>query len=140
MFGEANNICTFGNHMAVSCREGLFFGSLWFATIMFCLTFILSIFAIAGVWKMFVKAGRPGWASIIPVYNLVVMIEMINRPVWWVILYFIPFVNVVISLIVIYELAKAFGKGIGFTLGMIFLPFIFYPMLGFGKSVYHHGK
>ena len=94
------------------------------------------VFMITAVWKIFTKAGQPGWASIIPIYNLVVMLQVVKKPTWWVILGFIPFVNIIIGLIVVYELAKAFGKGFGYTLGLIFLPFIFYPILGFGKAVY----
>jgi hypothetical protein len=138
ILGGANNICTFGNHARVYCNGSYISGALWLSPFVFFVTFIVSIIVIAGMWKMFMKAGRPGWASIIPIYNLVVMLEIINRPVWWIIFYFIPFVNAVVSLVVVYELAKAYGKGIGFTLGMIFLPFIFYPILGFGDAVYHH--
>ncbi len=94
------------------------------------------LISIMGVWKIFVKAGKPGWASIIPIYNLVVMLEIVRKPTWWFILAFIPVVNVVIGFIVAYELSKVFGKGGAFALGLIMLPFIFYPKLGFGDAVY----
>ncbi len=100
------------------------------------ITLILSVLTVAGMWKMFQKAGKPGWASIIPIYNIVIMLEIAKKPIWWVILYFIPLVNLVVGLIVIFDIAKEFGKGIGFAIGMIFLPFIFFPILGFGKSAY----
>jgi hypothetical protein len=91
---------------------------------------------IAGIWKIFTKAGKPGWAAIIPIYNLVVMLEIVGKPVWWVLLYLIPCVNVVVAILVAVELAKCFGQGAGFAIGMVFLPFIFYPILGFGDARY----
>jgi hypothetical protein len=94
------------------------------------------VVTIAGMWKVFTKAGKPGWAAIIPIYNMIVLLEIIGRPVWWVILMFIPVVNLVISFIIYYELAPAYGKDVGFTLGLFFLPFIFFPILGFGSSTY----
>lgn len=97
---------------------------------------VLLIIMIAALWKIFTKAGQAGWASIIPVYNMVVMLQIVKKPTWWVILAFIPLVNIIIGLIVVYELAKVFGKELGFTLGLIILPFIFYPVLGFGRATY----
>jgi len=94
----------------------------------------ISVLVVASFWKIFAKAGKPGWAAIIPIYNLVVYLQMVNRPIWWIILLFIPLVNVVIAIILTNDLAKAFGKGVGWTIGMIFLGFIFYPILGFGSD------
>jgi len=96
----------------------------------------LLVLMIAALWKIFVKAGEPGWAAIIPVYNLVVMLKIVGRPVWWIVLFLIPFVNLVMGFIVAFDLAKVFGKGAGFALGMIFLFPIFYPILGFGSAKY----
>ncbi len=96
----------------------------------------ISILVLASFWKIFAKAGKPGWAAIIPIYNLVVYLQIVNRPIWWIILMFIPLVNVVIWIIVTNDLAKAFGKGVGWTIGMLFLGFIFYPILGFGSDPY----
>jgi hypothetical protein len=92
---------------------------------------------IAGFWKVFTKAGKPGWACIVPFYNLIVMLEIVGRPIWWLVLFLIPFVNFVIAIIVSIDMAKAFGKGTGFGIGLAFLPFIFYPILGFGNARYH---
>jgi Family of unknown function (DUF5684) len=91
---------------------------------------------IIGLWKVFTKAGKPGWAILIPIYNTIVMLEIAGRPIWWIILLFIPFANIVVSIIVSIDIAKAFGKGIGFGLGLAFFPFIFYPILGYGSSQY----
>ncbi len=87
-------------------------------------------------WKIYKKAGKPGWASIVPVYNIVVLLEITKKPIWWIFLFFIPFVNIIIAIIVYNELSKGFGKGVGYTFGLIFLPFIFLPILGYGKAQY----
>jgi len=96
----------------------------------------ISILVLAAFWKIFAKAGKPGWAAIIPIYNLVVYLQIVNRPIWWIVLLFIPLVNVVVWIILTNDLAKAFGKGVGWTVGMLFLGFIFYPILGFGSDPY----
>ena len=95
------------------------------------------ILAIAGLWKTFEKAGHPGWASIIPIYNLVVMMRVAGKPGWWVLLCLIPLVNLVIAVIMVGRTAKNFGKGTGFAVGLFFLGFIFYPILGFGDAKYN---
>lgn len=87
-------------------------------------------------WKLFEKAGKPGWASIIPFYNIYVLLQIVGKPGWWLILYFIPFVNFIISIIVIHNLSLRFGKGIGTTLGLLFLGFIFVPWLALGSAKY----
>ena len=94
------------------------------------------VFIIAGVWKTFAKAGQPGWASIIPIYNIIVMLEIARRPIWWILLMFIPLVNFIILIIIMIEIAKNFGKGAGFGIGLALLGFIFYPILGFGDARY----
>ena len=91
---------------------------------------------IAAMWKVFVKAGKPGWAAIVPIYNIVVLCEIAGKPAWWVILFFIPFVNFVVAIILALAIAKNFGKGGGFAAGLILLPFVFYPMLAWGDSRY----
>jgi len=97
---------------------------------------ILMVFMIVVGWKIFVKAGKPGWAILIPIYNIIVMLEVVNRPLWWIILLLIPLVNIVVGIMIIVDLAKSFGKGGGFALGMIVLSIIFYPILAFGGSQY----
>lgn len=96
----------------------------------------LTVFVIVAMWKVYVKANQPGWSSIIPIYNTLVMLRIVGRPWWWILLLFVPIVNLVIGLIVIYNLAQVFGKGLGFMLGLLFLPFIFYPILAFGTATY----
>ena len=107
-----------------------------FAGMMLLVWLAVLILVIAGIWKVFTKAGKPGWASIVPIYNMIVLLEIAGKPTWWILLYFIPFVNIIIGIIVTIEVARQFGQGIGFTLGLIFLPFIFFPILGFGGARY----
>jgi Family of unknown function (DUF5684) len=94
------------------------------------------VLEIAALWQVFVKGGRPGWAAIIPFYNYYVLLKVVGRPGWWLILYFIPIVNIVVWIIVSIDLAKSFAKSTGFAVGLIFLPFIFIPILGFGPAQY----
>lgn len=94
------------------------------------------ILMIAACWKIFTKAGQPGWASIIPIYNWYVLCKIVGRPGWWVILLLIPFVNFIIGIILCIDLAKSFGKGVGFGIGLILLGIIFFPILGFGSAQY----
>src|SRR5437879_8929670 len=89
-----------------------------------------TILMIAAWWKIFTKAGQPGWACIIPIYNLYVWCKIVGRPWWWILLMLIPFVNFIILIILIIDLAKSFGKGVGFGIGLLLLAVIFFPILG----------
>ena len=95
-----------------------------------------TILILAAWWKIFTKAGQPGWACIIPIYNLYVWCKIVGRPWWWILLMLIPFVNFIILIILIIDLAKSFGKGVGFGIGLLLLPVIFFPILGFGSAQY----
>jgi len=94
------------------------------------------VLEIAGWWMLFQKAGRPGWGAIIPFYNVYLMCKVAGRPGWWLILFLIPFVNIVIAIIVGIDIAKAFAKSTGFGVGLALLAFIFAPILGFGDATY----
>jgi len=96
----------------------------------------IMIFMVVCYWKIFVKAGKPGWAAIIPIYNFFVYLQIIGKPWWWFLLLFIPIVNFVIIIMMIHQLSVRFGKGTGFTLGLLFLSFIFIPILAFGPAKY----
>ena len=100
------------------------------------LVIALYVLLIIADWKIFTKAGKPGWASLIPFYNLYVLFEIVGMNGWLFLLLCIPFVNIVMIIILLVKLAKAFGKGVGFTLGLIFLPNIFTLILGFGSAQY----
>jgi hypothetical protein len=97
---------------------------------------VIAVFFIACQWKIFTKAGKPGWACIIPIYGTIVFLDIAGKPAWWFILFLIPIVSLVISLLTLISFCQAFGKGAGFAIGMIFLPFIFLPMLAFGSAQY----
>ncbi len=103
-------------------------------------TLAICILVVASFWKIFAKAGKPGWAAIIPIYNLVVYLQVVKRPIWWIVLMFIPLVNIVAWIVLTNDLAKVFGKGLGWTLGLLFVSFVFYPILGFGSDPYLGGR
>ena len=107
------------------------------AGLLFLIIYVaLVVFSIAAMWKVFTKAGQPGWAILIPLFNVYVMLLVAGKPGWWLILMFIPFVNIIISILMAVGIATNFGKGVGFIIGIIFLPFIFYPILAFGDAQY----
>lgn len=97
----------------------------------------VAVVVILGLWKLFEKAGEPGWAAIIPIFNIIVLLKIAGRPAWWVILYFIPLVNIVATIIVSIDIAKVFGQSAMFG---FFLNFLFggigYLILGFGNYQY----
>ena len=95
---------------------------------------VYAILIIAAWWKIFSKAGQPGWAAIIPIYNWIVWCKIVGRPAWWVLLLLIcfPIFFIILSI----DLAKSFGKGVGFAIGLILVSIIFFPILGFGSATY----
>lgn len=111
----------------------------FFATYMVVML-IVAVLAIVAMWKIFTKAGKPGWASIVPIYNLVVQFQIVGMSPWLLLLILIPVVGsfaiLVLTIIMNLKLAKAFGKGTGFALGLIFLSPIFSLILGFGDAKY----
>jgi len=96
----------------------------------------LAVFFIASGWIVFAKAGDPGWAILVPFYNAYVMIRIAGLPWWCFLLLFVPLANVIVAVIVPFGIAKHFGKGVGFGFGLLFLGFIFYPILAFGSAQY----
>ena len=99
--------------------------------------FLFVIVVVAGAWKTFEKAGKPGWAAIVPVYNVIVALEIAGKPVWWVLpIILIPCLNIIPILLMMIAFAKAFGKDAVFGIGLTFFGFIFFPILGFGDAKY----
>jgi predicted permease len=94
------------------------------------------VFLIAAMWKIFEKAGQPGWAAIVPIYNFYVLLKIVGKPGWWLLLFFIPIVNYIYIIWTYNMLSKSFGKEEGFTVGLVFLGIIFFPILGFGDARY----
>ncbi len=97
---------------------------------------IFIILMIASIWKIFSKSGQPGWGALIPFYNIYLMLKVAGKPGWWLLLMFIPFVNFVIMIIMYHGVSKNFGHGGGFTVGMVLLPIIFFPVLAFSSAAY----
>lgn len=97
---------------------------------------LILVFLIYTLWRVFEKAGQPGWACIIPIYNIYIMLKIAHKPGWWILLFLIPLVNIIVTIMFNIAFAKAFGKGVGFALGLIFLGFIFLPILAFGDAEY----
>jgi Ca2+/Na+ antiporter len=91
---------------------------------------VVALIFIASLWKLFTKAGEPGWASLVPIYNMIVLLKISSMPWWWVLLMCIA------QFIIPFKLAANFGKGTGFAVGLLLLPFIFLPMLAFGDAQY----
>jgi len=112
-------------------------GDIWgiFGGVFFIILYIVFIvLIIASQWKIFTKADKPDWASLIPIYNIIVLLEIARKPLWMVLLLFIPIANIIVYIIVAIELANNFGKSGGFAAGLILLPIIFYPILAFGSA------
>jgi len=106
---------------------GIFFGVLWLA---------FTLLIIVSGWRIFTKAGEPGWAILIPIYNVVVLLKIAGKPWWWLLLLIIPFVNIAIAFVVNIKVAERFGKTAGFGIGLSLLGFIFLPILAFGDAQY----
>ena len=100
------------------------------------LVFSIIVFSIIIYWKIYEKAGEPGWAVIVPFYNLLIFLKIVNKPWWWLFLLMIPIANIVLLIILIHRLSRSFGKDGGFTIGILFLNIIFLAILAFDKSTY----
>jgi len=96
----------------------------------------LAVLQIAGMWKVFTKAGQPGWAAIIPILNIYIMTKIGGKPGWWVLLCLIPFLNIIFLIWIYNMISKSFGKDEGFTVGLVLLGLVFWPILGFGPAIY----
>ena len=97
---------------------------------------LLMILLVVSNWKIYEKAGQPGWAALIPIYNIVVLFKIVNKPLWWILMFFIPIANIIFMIKLYHALSLAFGKGAGFTVGLILLGFVFMPILAFGDAKY----
>lgn len=97
---------------------------------------LLVILTLAGMWKTYEKAGEAGWKAIIPIYNLIIFARIVKKPWWWALLMLIPYLGIIWSVWATNLLAKSFGKGVLYTIGLILLPFIFYPIVGYGDAKY----
>jgi hypothetical protein len=96
----------------------------------------LAVFTIVAMWRLFTKAGQPGWAAIVPIYNTYVLLKVVGRPGWWLVLFFVPIANIVFLVLVMVDLARTFGKDGGFAVLLVFLPMVGMAILGFGDARY----
>jgi hypothetical protein len=92
------------------------------------------VLMIASIWTIFTKSGKPGWAAIVPIYNIIVMLEIAKKPTWWILLFLVPVANIVVGIMMWNEIAKSFGRTSAFTVGLILLMPVFLPMLAFGSG------
>lgn len=106
------------------------------ATGAFVFQLVLAVAQLAGMWAVFSKAGHGGWKALVPVYNLYVMLQIGDNAWWWLLVLFVPIVQLYALYKIQAGVARAFGRGIGFALGLVFLGFVFYPLLGFGDAQY----
>jgi hypothetical protein len=110
------------------------FGSLGAGMVILYLAILVLV--VASWWVINQKAGKPGWAAIIPIYNIIVELQIAKMNPWLVLLMFVPIANVVVLIMMYINIARLFGKGVGYALGLIFLSIIFLPMLAFGTAKY----
>jgi hypothetical protein len=107
--------------------------------LVFLVYLAILVAVVAGFWKAFEKAGEPGWAAIVPVYNAYVVIKISGNDWWWLLLFFVPLINLLAVLKISIDVAERFGQGLGFGLGLGLLSFVFWPLLGFGDYQYQGG-
>lgn len=96
----------------------------------------ITIVLIVAAWRLFEKAGRPGWASLIPIYNTIVMLQITGQSGWWILGLFVPFLNFFVIIRLIFNLATVFGRSVAFGFGLLFLAPIFLCILAFGDARY----
>ena len=107
-----------------------------FPTWAIILLIAIAVFQIIAQWKVFTKAGQPGWAAIIPIYNIYIMTKIAGKPGIWTLWCLIPLVNIVFIIWLYNMISKSFGKDEGFTIGLVLFGIIFWPILGFGSAKY----
>ena len=106
---------------------------LLFGSFVVLIYIIVAIILYASLWIIYTKANQPGWSAIIPVYDIYIWTQVVNRPWWWTILFFIPPITIIVYIIMLNDLSNRFGQNAWFTLGLLFLPIIFLPVLAFGE-------
>lgn len=138
-FSDAINDSSYG----IAALSGVM---LTFSLIMMVIAFAVIILQIIAMWKLFEKAGKPGWASIVPVYNIIVLFEIIGYKWYYIFLFLLGWVPIVGQLALVVfsihynvKLSKAFGKDIGYGIGLAFLPVVFVPIFAFSKNINYVG-
>ncbi len=111
-----------------------------FGSVMMLVMFAVLTLMIVGMWKLFEKAGRPGWASIVPFYNTYVMLEIAGRPTWWfAVILLVPVAQTVFSIILAIDFVKSFGKSLGYAVLSIVFPFVIYPVMAWDAQTRYVG-
>ena len=132
MYNDYYGTPSYGYNAAnTGSAAGILLGILGFMCI---IVFAIQIVMIISMWKVFTKCGEKGWKSLIPIYNVYVMTQIAEVEWWYIFLFIVPIVNIYAMYVIYNNIAKKFGKSTGFTIGMIFLPIVFFPMLAFGKD------
>lgn len=138
--GEDNDILLDDEEVLSNFFSSFFAGLGILLLILVAIFFVLGLLTIIANWKIYKKAGEKGWKSIIPIYGGWVQFEFLNMPGWLSLVSLIPFIGqiayVIFHIIACVRLSKAFGKDPAFSIGLIFLPIIFYPIIGFGNCTY----
>jgi Family of unknown function (DUF5684) len=106
------------------------------AAVLIVVWLVIAVLLFASLWRVFTKAGQPGWAALIPIYNFIVLLKIVGRPLWWILLFLVPIVNIVVLFIIYIDLAKSFGKSTAFGVGIALLGIIFVPILAWGDATY----
>ncbi len=88
-------------------------------------------------WKIFVKAGKPGWAILVPIYNIIVMLQIVKKPLWWIVLLIVPLVNIAVVVIIVYNLVIKFGQPGWHVIPALILGCVYFPYLAFSKAQYN---
>ena len=121
------------NEALTGAAGGAIAGALLFFIV---LAIVIQFISWAGMWKTASKAGQVGILACIPIVQVIIWLLIAKKPLWWILLFFVPLVNIVVIVIVMNGISNRFGRGVGTTLGLIFLPFIFWPILVFGDAEY----
>ena len=124
---------------STSANEGGGMIAALFGGAFFLVFLVVFVIVAAGMWKVFEKAGEPGWAALVPIYNMIVLVKIAGKEMWWVILMLVPCVNFVAAVMICLDVARKFGKDTAYGIGLALLPFVFFPMLGFGSATYNRG-
>ena len=103
--------------------------------IIMIISLLLSVLLIVSMWKIYKKAGKPGWAAIVPVYNIIVLLEIAELPLWYLVLFIVPFANIYAMFKIYIELAHKFGKSTGFGVASVFFSIVCFPILAFNKNI-----
>ena len=125
--------------METTTYEGGSAFSMLFSGVFLIVMLVIIVFFAFCMWRIFEKAGQEGWKAIVPIYNLYVYTQIIGKPWWWLILMCIPYIGIIWGIWATNLLSKSFGKTEGFTVGLILLSFVFYPILAFDRTIVYKG-